>query len=117
MDQNPLSVKSFNFSLKVIDLYRSLIAKKEFVLSKQLLRSGTSIGANISEANYAFSTKDFYHKLNTSRKEANESRYWLELLVKSGYLKAEEGKEIIENCDELMRILTSSINTTRKKLS
>lgn len=116
MDQNPLFVKSFNFSLQIITLYKALIAEKEYVLSKQLLRSATSIGANVSEANYALSTKDFYHKLNTSRKEANESRYWLQLLSKSGYLKLKEGQELIEKCDELMRILTSSINTTRKKM-
>lgn len=81
MDQNPLFVKSFNLSLQIIDLYKALIAKKEYVLSKQLLRSATSVGDNVSEANYTFSIKDFYHKLNTSRKEANESRYWLQLLA------------------------------------
>lgn len=116
MDQNPLFVKSFNFSLEVIDLYKSLISKKEFVISKQLLRSATFIGANISEANYAFSTKDFYYKLNISRKEANETLYWLQLLSKSGYLKINEEKQMIEKCNELMRLLTASINTTRKKI-
>tara|TARA_B100000508_G_scaffold85763_1_gene66706 strand:- start:11005 stop:11355 length:351 start_codon:yes stop_codon:yes gene_type:complete len=114
MNNNVLSTKSFDFSIEVIALYKELTDKKEFVISKQLLRSGTSIGANIFEANYAFSKKDFVHKLTISRKEANESIYWLKLLKHSKFLEELEVDKLLKQCDEIMRILTSSIKTSRK---
>ena len=116
MNNNVLSTKSFDFSIEVIALYKELTDKKEFVISKQLLRSATSIGANIFEANYAFSNKDFVHKLTISRKEANESIYWLKLLKLSKYLEELEVDNLLKQCDEIMRILTASIQTARKRL-
>lgn len=80
MSKNIIKDKSFKFAVRIINLYKKLIAEKEFVLSKQLLRSGTSIGANVREAQNAQSPKDFIHKLSISQKEADESLYWIELL-------------------------------------
>ena len=88
MKENIIKNKSFDFALRIVKLYQYLSEqKKEFVLSKQLLRSGTSIGANIREADQAESKADFIHKLSISLKEANESEYWIELLYKSGYME------------------------------
>ena len=114
MNDNILSHKSFNYSLEIIDLYKQLTDEKEYVISKQLLRCGTSVGANIFEANYAFSARDFVHKLTVSRKEANESIYWLKLLQFSQFLDDSQAEVLIKQCDEIMRILTSSIKTARK---
>lgn len=114
MNNNLLSQKSFDFSLEIIALYKQLIEEKEFVMSKQLLRSGTSIGANIFEANYAFSSKDFVYKLTVSRKEANESIYWLKLLQFSKIINDSQSELLVSRCNEIMRILTSSIKTARK---
>lgn len=117
MSENIIEKKSFDFSIQIIETYKSLIAeKKEFVLSKQLVRSGTSIGANISEAVHGQSTKDFIHKLQISRKEANETLYWLNLLKATDFLPVETASKLIKLCDELMRILTSIIKTTINKL-
>jgi four helix bundle protein len=85
-------------------------------MSKQLLRCGTSVGANIFEANYGFSAKDFVYKLTVSRKEANETIYWLKLLQFSQYLNDSHADVLVRQCDEIMRILTSSIKTARKNL-
>jgi four helix bundle protein len=90
--------------------------KKEFVLSKQLLRSGTSIGANISEAIRGQSSKDFIHKLQISRKETNETLYWLKLLEATAFLKTTQSTELIHSCKELLKILTSIIKTLERKL-
>jgi four helix bundle protein len=114
MNNNLLSQKSFDFSLEVITLYKQLVEEKEYVMSKQLLRCGTSVGANIFEANYAFSSKDFVHKLTVSRKEANESLYWLKLLQFLKFLNESQAELLVNRCDEIMRILTSSIKTARK---
>jgi four helix bundle protein len=86
MRDNLIKKKSFNFALRIINVYKYLIdEKKEFVLSKQLLRSGTAIGALVRESEYAESKADFIHKLSIALKEANESEYWLELLYHSEY--------------------------------
>jgi len=88
MKENVIKDKSFDFALRIINLYKYLSEeKKEYVLSKQLLRSGTSVGANIRESEHAESKNDFIHKLSISLKEANESHYWIELLYKSDYIK------------------------------
>ena len=91
--------------------------KKEFIISKQVLRSGTSIGANIAEAFFAQSGLDFVYKLHISLKEAGETVYWLELLQESSYIGEEEAKSMIEDCNALIKLLTSSIKTMKSKQS
>ena len=114
--QQPLKDKSFLFALRIVKLYRYLTEeKKEYVLSKQLLRSGTSIGANIREAQNAQSSADFIHKLSISQKECDESLYWLELLCQSGYLDQKEFDSINTDATELLKMLRSAIITTKKK--
>ena len=88
--QNIIKEKSFLFAIEIVALYKVLAERKEFVLSKQLLRSGTSIGANIRESEHAQSKADFIHKLSIALKEANETEYWLELLFKTRYISESE---------------------------
>jgi len=115
-NQNIILEKSFEFSLKVIETYKYLIKeKKEFVLSKQLLRAGTSIGANIHESLSAESRNDFIHKLNISLKEARETEYWLRLLLESQYLIKEKFDSCFEKLVEIIKILKSIILTTKKR--
>lgn len=112
MGENVVKEKSRNFALSVIKLYQMLSQeKKEFVLSKQLLCSGTSIGANVVEAHHAMSKKEFSAKMNIALKEAAETEYWLELLYYSGYIGRSEFETHQENCAELVRILTSIIKS------
>lgn len=89
--------------------------RKETVISKQIVRSGTSIGANINEANYGQSKADFISKLHISLKETAETEYWLRLLVKSELLTSEEGESLLKDCQEIKKILISSINTAKNK--
>ncbi|NLM16684.1 MAG: four helix bundle protein [Candidatus Riflebacteria bacterium] len=117
MGENVVKEKSRAFALKIIALYKYLCyEKKEFVLSKQLVRSGTSIGANIVEAHSAISKKEFIAKMNISLKEAAETEYWLDLLQTSNYISEVEYQSMLENCRELKRLLTSIIKATRKNL-
>ena len=112
-----ISEKSYAFALRIIKAYKYLSVKeREFVLSKQLLRSGTSIGALVREAEYAQSTADFIHKLSIAIKEANETEYWLMLLKDSGYIKDDSFQSIVTDCRELLKILTSIIKTSKQKL-
>ncbi len=112
--QNIILDKTFSFALKVIDVYKHLVAdKKEYVISKQLLRSGTSIGANVNEAVEAQSKADFIHKLSIALKEARETQYWIRLLMESGYL--DSGLILLDSVSELIRILTAIIKTTKGK--
>lgn len=105
-----LKDKSFRFALRVIELSKDLVAeKREYVLSKQILRSGTSIGANIREAQNAQSKIDFIHKLSISQKECDETLYWLELLNQSKYISDEEFKIINSEANELLKMLRSAI--------
>lgn len=116
MSENVIQVKSFEFAVAIVETCKSLISdKREFVLSKQLLRSGTSIGANISEAARGESTKDFVHKFKISRKEANETLYWLKLLEVTNYLHLEISTKLIQQCEELLRILTAIVRTIENK--
>ncbi|MGM9777414.1 MAG: four helix bundle protein [Prevotella sp.] len=116
MKQSILKDKSKGFALRVIRLYKYLCEeKKEYVLSKQLLRSGTSIGANIAEAFYGQSEADFVSKLSIAQKEAGETIYWLELLHESEYLKQNEYDSIHGDAEELIKLLTSSIKTVKEK--
>ena len=106
--------KSFLFSVRVVKMARHLQEEqKEYILSKQIVRSGTSIGANVVEAQQAQSRADFISKLNIALKEAVETNYWLRLLQATDYLSASEFTSIISDCKELERMLTSIIKTTR----
>ncbi len=114
MRENVLKDKSYDFALRIVKLYRYLVEeKKEFVLSKQVLRAGTSIGANIAEGNQAQSKADFVHKLSISHKEAFETEYWLCLLRDGVFLTAKQVDSLMENCKELQKILTTSIKTAK----
>ena len=114
--ENLIVAKSFDFALKVIHLYKIMVQKNEYVLSKQMLRSGTSIGANIEEAVSAHSTKDFIARMIIALKEARETRYWLRLIDK-GKLIHEEISSYINESEDIIHILTAIVNTTKKKLS
>ena len=114
--ENVIVDKSFGFALKVIDLYKHLVyEKKEYVMSKQLLRSGTSIGANLREANLSISKKEFIAKTQIALKEASETEYWLILLRDSGYLTAQECP--MQEINEVIRILTSILKTSKENLN
>ena len=107
--------KSKAFALRIIRLYKFLKEERnEFILSKQLIRSGTSIGANIAEAEHAISTKDFIAKLYIALKEAAETKYWLDLLKEADYLTTEEYNSIVIDCEELIKLLTSITKTTNQ---
>jgi len=111
-----LKDKSVAFALRCVNLYKYLTeSKKEFVLSKQLLRSGTSVGANVREAQSAESNADFIHKLGMAQKECGETIYWLELLFASKYISQEEFSSIHPEAEELMKMLRSSILTLKQK--
>lgn len=113
--ENIIKTKSFLFAIRIVKLYQHLNQeKKEFILSKQLVRSGTSIGANVREAEQAESTADFIHKLSISLKEANESEYWLELLNETGYFKQDEFVSIYNDLIELKKLLISIIKTSKQ---
>ena len=111
---NIVQIKSYAFAIRIIKTYQFLCEnKKEFVLSKQLLRCGTSVGANIEEAIGAQSDKDFYAKLTIAYKEARETHYWIRLLKDTDYLTAEEYKSLLKDIDELLRIIGSIQKTLR----
>ena len=111
--KNIIKEKTFAFAIEVVNLYKVLAEKREFVLSKQMLRSGTSIGANVREAEHAQSKADFIHKLSISLKEANETEYWLDLLYETKYLSEIEFQNIKPKITELLRLLTSIIKTSK----
>jgi four helix bundle protein len=114
MKENVIQSKAFQFSLLIIELYKKLIIEKEFILSKQLLRSATSIGANIEEANAGISKKEFISKLSISSKEARETRYWLRLYQESNLTSIIVEKEL-EAVEEIIRILTAIVKTSQTK--
>lgn len=117
MKENVIAIKSYDFALKSIKLYQHLTAeKKEFVLSKQFLRSATSIGANVEEAIGGQTEKDFFMKLNIAYKEARESHYWLRLLKDSNLISNDLAVPLISDVEEMQRILGSSIKTLKNKL-
>jgi len=111
MAKSLVGEKSFAFALEVIELYKRLNAEREFVLSKQLLRSGTSIGANVEEASAAQSRKDFLSKMSIASKEARETLYWLQLLQQSDLTTLDVQKEL-QSADELVRMLTAIVKST-----
>ncbi len=115
MKDSVLKDKSYKFALRCVKLNRFLNEeKREFVLSKQILRSGTSVGANIVEGNRAESMPDFIHKLSISLKEAFETEYWLNLLKDSEYISEVQALSLINDCNELQKMLISSIKTAKK---
>ena len=117
LDQNEAKSKSIAFAKRIVRAYQYLCEeKKEFVLSKQLLRSGTSIGANIAESQYGSSRKDFLNKLYIALKECAETLYWLELLAACDYLSDSEYQSLYMDCEELRKILSSITKTTRDTL-
>ena len=115
MKDNIIEAKSFKFSLEIIELYKALNEEKEYILSKQLLRSGTSIGANIVEAEAAQSKADFISKMSIASKEARETEYWLMLLQESGLTKLDL-TYLIEEVGAIIRIVTSIVKTSRENL-
>lgn len=114
-EDNVILNKSMNFAVRIVNLYKYLTNnKKEYVLSKQLLRSGTSIGANVREAIEGYSEKDFECKFYIALKEARESEYWLELLKNTEYLTDDEYQSINSDCEEILKIIVSITKTLRK---
>ena len=111
-----LEEKTYAFALRIIKAYNFLTSKNEYVLTKQLLRAGTSIGANCREATYAQSKMDFINKLSIALKEANETGYWLELLFKTNYIAENQYKELNSACISLRAMLISSINTAKENM-
>ena len=113
MDRN-IQNKSFRFAVRIVNLCKMLRnERQEYVLSKQLLRSGTSIGANISEAQHAQSRADFLSKLSIALKETSETKYWLRLLEATGYLKSAEFESIMSDCVEIEKILVTSVKSIK----
>jgi len=116
MNESVLKTKSFRFAVRIVNLYKYLCDdKKEFVLSKQTLRSGTSVGAMVREAEHSESKADFIHKLAIAQKEINETLYWLELLKVTEYISDKEFESINADAVEIIKILTSSIKTAKSK--
>ena len=115
MGKSAVKEKSFSFALRVVKLFQELQEQKEFVLSKQLLKAGTSIGANVREAINAESSPDFVHKLSIAQKECDETLYWLEILHYSGYIKESEFSTAKTEADELLKIIRNIIITTKSK--
>ena len=112
-----LKDKSFLFAISVVNLYNDLCNReKEFVMSKQLLRSGTSVGANIREAKNAESTKDFIHKLGVAQKECDETQFWLELLNETKYLSKERYLQLYDEANQIYKMLRSTILTSKQKM-
>ena len=114
--ENIILSKSFKFALLTIDTCKMLTANREFILSKQFVRCGTSIGANIREAQNAESKRDFIHKMSISQKECDESIYWIELLFQSNQISKNQYKQLNEDASELLRILKSIILSSKKSL-
>ncbi len=117
MKDNVIQKKSYEFALRIIALYRKLCKGNEFVLSKQLLRSGTSIGANVEEAQAGQSRADFISKMSIASKEARETNYWLRLLRDSGTIDESEVKPLLAESEAIINILTSIVKTSSGKKS
>ncbi|MEQ1849920.1 MAG: four helix bundle protein [Candidatus Peribacteraceae bacterium] len=114
--ENPLRSKSFAFSIRIVKAYSYLQKKNEYVMSKQLLRCGTSIGANIQEALQAQSKKDFVAKLQISMKEAFESKYWIQLMQHTSFLSRVQANSLLQDLEELLKLLTAIIKTSKSRM-
>lgn len=113
--RNVLKQKSYEFAIRIVNLYKHLVSDfKEYVLSKQVLRSGTSVGANVAEANQAQSDPDFISKLSIALKETVETIYWLELLKDTNYITETQAESLLQDCNELKAILIASIKTKKQ---
>lgn len=117
MKENIILNKTYSFALKVIQVYIKLKETKEFELSRQLLKSGTSIGANAEEGSAAQTKKDFIAKFSISLKEARETHYWLRLLRDSKLIDSEDAKNLLQECEELQKIITSILKTSKQNLT
>ena len=118
MEENPLIAKALDFSVRIVNLYKCMRDERhETVMSKQILRSGTSIGANASEAIAAESTEDFVHKLTISLKEANETKYWILLLHRTQFITDSECDSIMADCQELRKLIGSITNSTKRNMN
>lgn len=116
LKENVLIDKSVLFAARIVKLNKYLVKeKKEYIISKQIVRSGTSIGANINEANYGQSKADFISKMHIALKETAETEYWIRLLVMSEYIDEKTGDSLLKDCIELKRILIASVNTAKEK--
>ena len=113
--ENAVYIKSKRFAVRIVRLYKYLISNNEFVMSKQVLKSGTSIGANISESIYSQSRMDFVSKLSIALKEAAETRYWLELLYETEYISQKQFDSIVSDNTEIIRMLTAIVKTTKSE--
>jgi four helix bundle protein len=118
MKENIVNNKSFKFSIRIVKLYQYLCEqKKEYVLSKQLLRSGTSVGAMVREAEHAESKLDFKHKMAIAQKEINETIYWLELLAATDYLNNEQFESVHADAVEIIKLITTILKTTKTNIN
>lgn len=117
LKENILKQKSFDFAVRMVNLYKFLKKKyNEFILSQQIAASGTAIGTLISETEHAESTRDFLHKLNISLKEANESKYWLDILYATKFINKKMYESLNTDFEELLKMLIASVKTTQLKL-
>jgi len=112
--QNVIKTKSYRFALSIIGLYKELKEKNEYIISKQIIRSGTSIGANVEEAGAAQSRKDFISKMSIASKEARETHYWLRLLKDSNLCPGIDYTKITKDSEEIIKILTSIVKTSKR---
>lgn len=113
--ENVIEIKSFDFAVRIVNLYKYLTAiKKEYVLSKQLLRSDTSVGANVAEAEQAQSRPDFVSKMNIALKETSETKYWIKLLKATDFLSEKESSSLLSDCVELEKLLVSIIKSSKQ---
>lgn len=118
MRENIIKLKSFAFAVRVVKLYKFITTdRKEFVLSKQLLRSGTAVGVLVREAEHAETKKDFIHKMAIAQKEINETIYWLELLKETEYLKKDQFESINQDAVEIIKLITSIIKSAKQSLT
>lgn len=116
MKKNVIKEKSFDFALRIIELRKYLEKNKEYVIARQIMRSGTSVGANIREAEYAVSKADFIHKMSIALKEANETEYWLELLFYSKAINEELFRSLSNDIKEILKLLISIIKSTKNPI-
>ncbi|MFV0150916.1 four helix bundle protein [Empedobacter falsenii] len=118
MGENIVKNKSFAFAVRVVNLYKFLVVnQKEFVLSKQLLRSGTSVGALVREAEHAETKKDFIHKMAIAQKEINETIYWLELLKETDYIDVKQFESLNSNAVEIIKLITAIIKSAKNNIN
>ena len=118
MKENILANKTIDFAVKIINFYKFLCnEKREYVISKQILKSGTSIGANVRESRNAQSEADFINKLNIALKEADETQYWLEIMEKSDIINIEQFDDLNKDVNEIISILVSTLKTLKKKMA